>query len=369
MFFPNWGIDESPQSPEKERRLKCPQCGAEWELDDAELAQATFTCGDCSTVIPLNGRGTPAPDGKARFTWGSFLPRTESKWIFVLVMVAYNYALSGFVYRMMTPFVGAAPWLFKAHGWGSVLRQMAGGIIWYPLWQTLLLIAIIEVLRGIRLPVVLQIFIASIPVAATDGSRWWPHAAGSLSGFVIFAIAYLYWRPASWWKAALVAIAIHATYNAPYEFEYVLEQVHRDRVSSKLTGDALIWSRADEAYSQAISLEYADKYGDEVQPLQHAIALFPYDANYYIALGYAYRNMGNHLKEAEDAYNKALDLDDETEDWRAWFHLSFVFYDEHRLDRALNAAHQALLHCPDNEQAEVNRQIEFLSTKAGGTSG
>jgi hypothetical protein len=36
-----------------DHEVKCPKCGAEWALEPTEMAQASFSCSDCGTVIPL----------------------------------------------------------------------------------------------------------------------------------------------------------------------------------------------------------------------------------------------------------------------------------------------------------------------------
>jgi hypothetical protein len=363
------GSEGAPLNPheDEEPDVVCPKCGAGWALTKDELAPASFTCTECGTVIPLH-EGSVAADYSGVAGLKRFLPRSDSKWVFIVVMVGYNYALQGVLLGILSPFIGGFPPLSTAHGWQGVLSHLTNSLIVYPIWQTLVLIGLIELIRAIRLPVTLQVVIPAILVSSTDGRYWWPHAIYSLPGFLIFALSYLYWRPGSWRMAAAIAVAIHAAFNADVDIKLVLNAVQSERVSRQLTGDASSWDRADVFYRKHQDLRDTGMNEDDIDALQSAIAIYPYDPNYYLGLGMAYRRAGR-LREAEFALRKAMSFHDKTYEWLADYDLSYVLKDDKRYRESLDAAHEALLLAPENEQARIEEWIEYVAPKASGTSG
>jgi hypothetical protein len=345
--------------------ITCPTCGAAWALTEQEAAQPSFTCADCGTVLPREIEVSAIP-GQS-FNWRCFLPRSESKWVFVLVMVAYNQALQLILHLILSPFVGPGSSIYPLHGWGDVLGHLAGALVWAPLWQTLLLIAIIEGLRALQFPPLLQVLISAPLVAATDGLHWWPHAVYSFPGFFLFAVSYLYWRPTSWRKAAAVAIAIHALFNVTADFHLITNQIQRERISSLLTGDPWSWDRADSFYKEFVHVRRAGNESQETALLQRAIDAYPYDSSYYLSLGAARWYERNQLKQSEAAFRNALALHQYQYEWDAWEWLSFVLSDENRPTEALDAARHALIICPIDKQSGIQQRIDLLKTEVSGT--
>ncbi len=104
-------------------------------------------------------------------------------------------------------------------------------------------------------------------------------------------------------------------------------------------GEAKDWTKATKFYNEGIDASGAKKYAEAVKLYNQAIAIYPYDANFYANLGFAlertnnaaagvtackksvqlqkdfggaWENLGNceydlnHLKESRDAFNQAL---------------------------------------------------------------
>ncbi len=352
----------TPPVETKSSEITCPGCGVEWALTEQESGQPSFTCTDCATVIPLKQEGPLPISGNSVLR--AFLPRSDSKWVFILVMVAYNHFLQLILIHVMAPLVGAgAP--TKAHGWSELTIHLGDSLLISPIWQTLALVGIIEVFRAVRTPTTVQIIIPAILVCSTDGLTWWPHAVYSFPGFAIFGLSYLYWRPVSGSVAAAIAIAIHAMFNATVDIRLVSSTFESERVSGHLTGDASSWERADGIYRGHWDLHQGTENEENIEALRSAIAIYPYDPEYYLSLGLDYRHAGS-LAEAEATLRKAVALNDHESLWKAWYDLSFVLNDEKRFRDALDAAHQALLIAPVDKQSEIEAQIASIAPKANG---
>ncbi len=104
------------------RTLTCPHCGTEWELTEQEMELPVFTCTECGTGIPHEVPGRPS----RKFDWRCFLPRSESKWVFVLVMVAYIHGSSMDRCRTRQSITGTDPAASNIIGWAhrwSLMKQ------------------------------------------------------------------------------------------------------------------------------------------------------------------------------------------------------------------------------------------------------
>lgn len=157
----------------------------------------------------------------------AFLPRSESKIVLALVMATYAFALDRLVLsivRVFTPFhqprVG-----FAAYGpWA----EAADYLVMFPIVAAVVLVATIELLRLLRLPVVLQIVLAAAASCAINAVFWRPFGLVVAPLFLLSAYAYLRWRPDSWWVAlgytmlifffealgSTISVFDHATRNA-----------------------------------------------------------------------------------------------------------------------------------------------------------
>jgi hypothetical protein len=141
----------------------------------------------------------------------SFVPRTRSKAVFVMVMACYCVAITGFVstWRYVAH-VKSPTRAFYLHGDTSdVVYVLAVA----PMIESFVLAGAIELIRKIRGPVVLQVLLAAVLVSLAHAWPWWPHAAIVLPAFCIQAACYLYWRGTSWKIGYWLVVAIHSLSN------------------------------------------------------------------------------------------------------------------------------------------------------------
>lgn len=150
-----------------------------------------------------------------RAKYDAFLPRSASPLVFVLVFTCYDWALESLF--------GAIVWLFhfprrplsfwESHG--DPTAHIIEGLLFGPLIESCILVGIIELLRWLRVPYVLQLFLAGGLMAGPHSYVWhWaPYAFVVLPSFVIQSAAYLYWRQISWKVGFAVVASIHALAN------------------------------------------------------------------------------------------------------------------------------------------------------------
>ena len=91
---------------------------------------------------------------------GSFIPRSESKIIFVVVMVCYTQTLTALIHGVLIPFhFDLAPPPFAAPA-SMPFLQIAEGVIASPLVESAILIGLIELLD----PLWLQVVVATVGI-------------------------------------------------------------------------------------------------------------------------------------------------------------------------------------------------------------
>ena len=142
-----------------------------------------------------------------------FLPRSNSKTIFVVAMACYAFAAGSLIRGVATAF-GAqhtGPGVLAEHGYQTL--QVVSLLVFSPLIESLMLVGLLEAARWLQLPWWAQV---ALPAATAAGL----HAYVSLSlafvvapGWAIMSIAYLMWRRVSWKVAFLIVVAIHALLN------------------------------------------------------------------------------------------------------------------------------------------------------------
>lgn len=88
-------------------------------------------------------------------------------------------------------------------------------LLFAPLIETCMLVAIIELLGWLRFPAVAQVFLAALLAAwpHSSGWNWGPYAFTVLPGFLLQAASYLYWRTLSRKHGFAVVAVIHALSN------------------------------------------------------------------------------------------------------------------------------------------------------------
>ena len=144
----------------------------------------------------------------------AFLPRSESKLVLTLVLATYAFALDRlilYIVCLFTPirqprsgFAAQGPWAEAADY--ALLTPIIAGVV---------LVATIELLRLLRLPVVLQIVLAAAASCAINAVFWWPLGLVVAPVFLLSAYAYLRWRPDSWLVALGYTILIHFFSSLP----------------------------------------------------------------------------------------------------------------------------------------------------------
>ena len=140
-----------------------------------------------------------------------FLPRSRSKVVFALVMACYCIALSAFI----------SAWAYAVHVKGPprgfYLRGDAadvfGSLLFAPVVESLILIAVFELVRRAHAPAAIQIGMAAFFISVGHAWPWWPHAVIVLPSFCIQAASYHYWRRVSWKDGFWVLVSIHALNN------------------------------------------------------------------------------------------------------------------------------------------------------------
>jgi hypothetical protein len=170
----------------------------------------------------------PLPSGHMKAS--AFLPRSRSKIVFVLVVTCYIYALTALfaVIVRLFHFPPRPLQFWETHG--DPTAHIIEGLVFAPLIETCILVAIIELLRWLRVPTLALVFLAGALVAWPHSYAWhWgPYAFVVLPSFIIQAAAYLYWREVSRKRGFAVVASIHALVNllpALYTIAYATREV------------------------------------------------------------------------------------------------------------------------------------------------
>ena len=187
---------------------------------------ARGVCGDCFEV-ELSGERelaptedeSPAPISQEPMPGrrilpvrlGSFLPRSRSKIVFALVMGSYCIAVGSFMAAWT--WVARLPRPPKAFYLRGDVPDVLGLLIFGPVIESLMLVAIFELLRRVRTPDWGQVVVSAVFISALHFGPWWPHAFIVLPSFLIQSASYLYWRRTSWKEAFWVLVCVHALSN------------------------------------------------------------------------------------------------------------------------------------------------------------
>lgn len=119
--------------------------------------------------------------------------------------------------------------------------------------------------------------------------------------------------------------------------------------------DPAAWSDAIPYYNLANKYLEKAKYEDAVDNYHEAIARYSYDPDFYVNLGYCYRQLGDY-DSAEQAFRKALSLNDK--DWATWSNLANALLKQKRLPETIKTLEKCLkLNPPAKEKAAMLQDI------------
>lgn len=126
------------------------------------------------------------------------------------------------------------------------------------------------------------------------------------------------------------------------------------------------WLKANVSYKAGNKLMDDGSYAKAIEKFKEAIAIYPYDIDYYNNLGLSYQENGN-LKDAELTLKQSIAL---RPNWVAWANLSNVLEAKGDLPGAKKALTEALkLNPPDDAKAEIQKEIAKIDAKLSAASG
>jgi hypothetical protein len=149
---------------------------------------------------------------------GSFLPRSDSKLIFVIVIACYSWAATSLAQSVVHALTRPQS-LTSGLGTPDTSSQWAmrfGEVfILAPLIESLIVVGILELFRMLRLPPFIQVISVAVIMGLVHGFPSPPRAFIVAPGFGIDAAAYLYWRGGfrKILTAYLVIVSAHALSN------------------------------------------------------------------------------------------------------------------------------------------------------------
>jgi hypothetical protein len=91
---------------------------------------------------------------------------------------------------------------------------VVGLLVFAPIVESLILVAVFELVRRAHAPDAVQVLTAALFVSELHAWPWWTHAVIVLPSFCIQSASYLYWRRTSWKTAFWVVALIHALNNS-----------------------------------------------------------------------------------------------------------------------------------------------------------
>ena len=160
-------------------------------------------------------------DDEEMIKWDSFVPRSESKVIFVLVMVCYTWTITALLNGILNAFhfkLTPPPFLAPPNmPFLCVLELLVAA----PLVESITMIGVIELFRLFRAPPWLQIFAAalamgflhSVSLDTAHSVSWSMRGVLIAPGFAIQGAAYVYWCRVSRAIAFGIVMSIHALHN------------------------------------------------------------------------------------------------------------------------------------------------------------
>jgi hypothetical protein len=202
----------------------CKTCGKKYSRWTTPVS-ARGICGDCfqgELNTEAGSREAALPVAVVEVTeprkpmvpirLSSFIPRSRSKIVFALVMGCYGVTLGFFVSAWArVAHVRPPPRAFYLRGDAADIIAL---LLVAPIFESLILVAVFELVRRARAPALAQVFVAALFISELHVWPWWPHAMIVLPSFCIQTASYLYWRTRAPWKDAFwILVSIHALNN------------------------------------------------------------------------------------------------------------------------------------------------------------
>lgn len=116
------------------------------------------------------------------------------------------------------------------------------------------------------------------------------------------------------------------------------------------TGHGADWSDAIPYYNRGNKYLEQGCYDQAVDDYNHAISIYPHDADFYVNLGYCYRKTEDFTL-AEKAFRKALTINDK--DWTTWSDLANSLLKQNRLKETISAFDRCLKCNPPAKEKEA----------------
>jgi hypothetical protein len=203
----------------------CKSCGRKYKKFTTPVS-ARGVCRDCFFAdladdggsVPAE-RPTPPPAPQevvpekrmVPIRFSSFLPRSRSKLVFVLVMSCYCTTFSSLivVFTRLAQ-VPRPPRAFYLRGDPSDFVYV---LFLGPLIESGMLVGVFELVRRVRTPAIVQVLTSALFICELHVWPWWPHGFIVLPSFCIQSASYLYWRRSSRKEAFWLLAAIHALNN------------------------------------------------------------------------------------------------------------------------------------------------------------
>ncbi len=152
-----------------------------------------------------------------------FLPRSRSKIVQAVVISCYCWMAVSFM-SAWTRGIFPSP---RSSTHGDVTINVIKVIVLSPIYESLLLVGVLELVRLARAPEVIQVIAAGLFVSELHSWPWWPKSLLVIPGFCIMAAAYLYWRRSSWKSALGLVVLVHVLSNCVPVLNYVGSRLPR----------------------------------------------------------------------------------------------------------------------------------------------
>jgi hypothetical protein len=199
----------------------CTEC-FESELKDRPEAKPRAEISSYSNASESESHQSPKRKSTTRIRLSSFIPRTRSKAVFVIVMTCYGYTLASLIGGWArAAHIKNPPPAFYWFTHGDPAANLLSLVVFAPIIESLILIGAIELIRLARAPETVQVIVAALFIAELHYWPRWPHAVIVAPGFCIQAASYLYWRRSSWKVAYWVVVTIHALNNFIPALSYI----------------------------------------------------------------------------------------------------------------------------------------------------